>query len=90
MKPESEAWSELRRRAAGCIRPGFADRVIRAARMRATPTFLTQFAWSAATAALCFGAVAVFAGRQPGVPSGDGPGWQEITSAEAAGNGLAQ
>ncbi len=89
MKPEDHAWDELRAKASACLRPGFADRVVRTARgpspvawrqladaassrlrpgfaervLRAAraatemPSFGSQLALSAATAALCLGAV---------------------------------
>ena len=52
MKPESHAWLALNDRAVSLLRPGFADRVLRAAR-EAVPTLASQFALSAATAAIC-------------------------------------
>ncbi len=63
MNPDFEvrSWSRLRARAASQIRPGFADRVVRAARSAAerAPSLLGQLMLSAATATLCFLAVAV-------------------------------
>lgn len=56
MKPESYAWLALNNRAATLLRPGFAERVLRAARVVA-PTLASQFALSAATAAVCLVAV---------------------------------
>ncbi|HVU23935.1 MAG TPA: hypothetical protein VHE13_07400 [Opitutus sp.] len=56
MKPESHAWLALNDRAALLLRAGFADRVLRAAR-EAVPTFASQFALSAATAAVCLAVV---------------------------------
>jgi uncharacterized membrane protein len=52
---ESRAWSQLRSRAASRITPGFADRVLRAARagVEAAPSILGQFLLGAATAAAC-------------------------------------
>lgn len=91
MNPELQAWAKLREHAAGRIRPGFADRVIVAARERAVaaPSFFAQFAFSAATAALCFGAVAFFASHN-GVARADSQSdWQEIASASVADAGLA-
>jgi hypothetical protein len=52
MKPESYAWLALRAHAASLLRPGFAERTLRAARIVA-PTFFSQCVLSAATAALC-------------------------------------
>lgn len=51
MKPEAEAWRQLEERAAAQLRPGFAGRVLQAARP-VQPVFLAQLALSAATAAL--------------------------------------
>eukprot|EP01031_Cornospumella_fuschlensis_P048365 gene48365-59229_t len=55
MKTEPRAWAQLQRHAAAQIRPGFADRVVRAARAgaEAAPTLLSIFTLSAITAALC-------------------------------------
>jgi hypothetical protein len=52
MKPESDAWILLHDHAAGLLRPGFAERTLRAARAVA-PTFGSQCLLSAATAAVC-------------------------------------
>jgi hypothetical protein len=62
MKPENQAWEQLFERAAALLSPNFADRVLRAARagVDAAPSLLSQFALGAATAALCFLAVALF------------------------------
>jgi hypothetical protein len=64
MNPESQAWHELRAAGAGCLRPGFADRVLRAAQVVTGPSLLSQFAFSAATAALCLWAIIFFQGRR--------------------------
>ena len=56
--PTPEAWQQLRLAAVACLRPGFAERVLRAARAAAEmPSFTSQLALSAATAAVCLGAV---------------------------------
>jgi hypothetical protein len=56
--PEVRTWSELYAVGARQLRPGFAERVLRAARAAADmPSLASQFALSAATAALCLGAV---------------------------------
>jgi hypothetical protein len=56
--PTPQAWRELQAAAAARLRPGFAERVLRAARAAVEmPSFSSQLALSAATAALCFGAV---------------------------------
>jgi hypothetical protein len=52
MKPESEAWSALNDYAASRLRPGFAERTLRAARAVA-PTFFSQCVLSVATASVC-------------------------------------
>jgi len=80
MKTEHHAWEQLQHVAAAQISPGFADRVLRVARVgvEAAPTFLSYCALSAATAALCLAAVALFspAGSTDGDKST--PGWQQI------------
>lgn len=58
MKPEAEAWRQLEEHAAAQIRPGFASRVLQAAR-QPRPTFLAQLTVSAATAALFLLAVVI-------------------------------
>ena len=59
MKTETRAWAQLQRHASAQLRPGFADRVVRAARAgaEAVPSLLSIFTLSAATAALCLLAV---------------------------------
>lgn len=52
MKPESEAWLALNGHAAALLRPGFAERTLRAARTIA-PSIFSQCLLSAATAAVC-------------------------------------
>lgn len=52
MKPESHAWIALNDHAASLLRPGFAERTLRAARAVA-PTFFSQCLLSAATAMVC-------------------------------------
>ncbi len=52
MKPESYAWLALSHHASGLLRPGFAERTLRAAREMA-PSFASQCVLSAATAAVC-------------------------------------
>lgn len=52
--PQPAVWQQLQSHAAAQIRPGFAERVLRAARaLPGVPSLLDQFAFSAATAALC-------------------------------------
>src|SRR5262245_23617461 len=56
--PQAQTWSELFAAGARQLRPGFAERVFRAARAAAEmPSLASQFALSAATAAICLGAV---------------------------------
>jgi hypothetical protein len=58
--PTAAAWQQLQTKAVAQIRPGFAERVLRAARaFPGVPSLLDQFALSAATAALCLGAVVI-------------------------------
>ena len=59
MKTEPRAWAQLQRHASAQLRPGFADRVVRAARAgaEAAPSLLSIFTLSAITAALCLAAV---------------------------------
>jgi hypothetical protein len=52
MKPESQAWSALNDRAESLLRPGFAERTLRAARA-VVPTFISQCILSAATGTMC-------------------------------------
>ncbi|ACB75384.1 hypothetical protein [Opitutus terrae] len=52
MKPETDAWFALNEHAARLLRPGFAERTLRAARAVA-PTFASQCLLSAATATVC-------------------------------------
>jgi putative intracellular protease/amidase len=92
MNPESHSWSLLNQQAASRLRPGLADRVLRAARERAEsiPSLFSQFAVGAVTAALCFGALAVLAMHQTASAAvTNQPGWQEIASASNADPGLA-
>jgi hypothetical protein len=56
--PKAETWREFFALGSRQIRPGFAERVIRAAKAAADmPSLGSQFALSAATAAVCLGAV---------------------------------
>jgi hypothetical protein len=82
MKPEHEAWTSLREHGASQIKPGFPDRVLRAARAPApSPLFVAHFAMCAATAAACLAAVALY---QSGVSGDDEDtsiaGWNEIAA----------
>ena len=56
--PQDAAWRQFNAHAARQLRPGFAERVLRAARAAAeVPSLTSQFALSAATAAVCLAAV---------------------------------
>jgi hypothetical protein len=58
--PDAAAWAQLQNHAATQIRPGFAERVLRAARaLPGVPSLFDQFAFSAATVALCVGTVVI-------------------------------
>ena len=56
MKPESYAWVALNERAASLIRPGFAERTVRAAQ-EVAPTLASQILLSIATATVCLTAM---------------------------------
>lgn len=63
--PTPEAWRQLQARGAKQLRPGFAERVLRAARAATEmPSFSSQLALSAATAAVCLAAVLFVQHRQ--------------------------
>jgi hypothetical protein len=86
MNPESKAWDSLRRHANTQIRSGFADRVMRVARqgVEAAPSIFSQFALCAATAALCFMAVAFFGSARPADDNEQSlADWQDIAAATA-------
>jgi hypothetical protein len=92
MKPDNQAWDQLWEKAAAQLRPNFADRVLRAARagVDAAPSMLSQFALGAATAAICFLAVAVFQARNVHEEDKNTiADWQQIASA-ADDSGLLQ
>lgn len=81
---EDRAWSALRARGAAQLRPGFADRVLRAARSAtgAAPSLFGPLVLSAAMAMLCFLAVAVFHSEQVRVQSDRSlADWQNIALA---------
>ena len=81
MKTEDEAWMRLREHAASRLSPGFADRVLRAARERASPLFVAHFAMCAATAALCLVAVLLYHSRASGNDDATSiAGWSEIAA----------
>ena len=81
MKPEDHAWTRLRERGASEISPGFADRVLRAARAEASPLLVAHFAMCAATAALCLAAVLLYHTRVSGDEEASSlAGWSEIAA----------
>ena len=56
--PNEATWDQLSAQASRELRPGFAERVLRIARAAAeVPSLTSQFALSAATAAVCLAAV---------------------------------
>ena len=74
------AWNRLREHAASQITPGFADRVLRAARPRPSPILVAHFAMCAATAALCLAAVALYHSRAAEDDASSLAGWDEIAT----------
>jgi hypothetical protein len=81
MNTEDKAWKSLRDAAASQISPGFADRVLRAARAEAAPLFVSHFLMCAATAALCLAAVAVYQSNASGDEDASNlAGWSEIAA----------
>jgi hypothetical protein len=77
--PEAEVWRQLHEAGAARIRPGFADRVLHAARrIPGVPSFLNQFAFSAATAAVCLLAVAAVHTIQVRESERNLAGWQQL------------
>jgi hypothetical protein len=81
MNTEDKAWMQLREHAASLIKPGFADRVLRAARARPAPLFVAQFAMCAATAAICVAAVAIYGSRLSTDQDAQNlAGWNEISA----------
>jgi hypothetical protein len=84
MKTETRAWAQLQCHASAQLRPGFADRVVRAARAgaEAVPSLFSIFALSAATAALCLLAVTLFntSSRDKAESDFNLAGWQQIAA----------
>lgn len=84
MKTETQAWADLRRHASTKLRPGFADRVVRAARAgaEAVPSLLSIFTLSAVTAALCLAAVTLSNQQAQNAAERDVniAGWQRIAA----------
>lgn len=84
MNPESEshAWRLLQEHAAAQIRPGLAERVLRAAREIAGPSPFSQLAFGAATAALCLMAIAWFQDHHAqGERQQSAASWQQVSLA---------
>lgn len=80
MKPESYAWLALNEHAAALLRPGFAERTLRAAREIA-PTFYSQCMLSAATAAVCLAALVFVHSRQAANETARNlAGWEAIAA----------
>lgn len=81
MNTEDKAWMQLREHAASLIKPGFPERVLRAALARPSPLLVAHFAMCAATAGLCLAAAAIYSAR---MSSGDEvqnlAGWNEISA----------
>ena len=80
MKPEELAWARLREHAESRITPGFADRVLRAARERHSPLFVAHFAMCAATAALCLAAVVLYRAQASVDDASNLASWSEIAT----------
>jgi len=78
--PEAETWAQLQAAGAARLRPGFAERVLRAARkIPGMPSLFNQFAFSAATAAVCVLAVAGIHAVQVRIESDRNlAGWQQL------------
>ena len=92
MNPEPHVWLRMQDHAARQLRPGFADRVLRAARARveAAPSLVSQLLLSAATAAFCFACITLYqthnSARDTARNLAD---WQDIASA-ASDSGIGQ
>jgi len=86
MKTEDQVWTELRRHASAQLRPGFADRVLRAARAgagaEAAPSLLGIFSLSAATAMVCLAVVSLYrsANQNPVERDDIVAGWEKIAA----------
>jgi hypothetical protein len=78
--PAAAEWEQLRTHAAAQVRPGFAARVLRAA--RALPrgaTLVEQFAFGAATAAICLVAAVYLHSRNTRLENERNlAGWQQL------------
>ena len=84
MKTETQAWADLRRHASVHLRPGLADRVLRAAQAgaEAVPSLMRIFALSAATAVVCLLAVTLIGDPAQDAVENDFnlAGWQRIAA----------
>ena len=80
MNPENEVWMRLREHGASQITPGFADRVLRAARAKASPLLVAHIAMCGATAALCLAAVLIYHARGRADDASSMAGWTEIAA----------
>jgi hypothetical protein len=92
MNPEPHVWQQLQSHAAQRLRPGFADRVLRAARagIEAAPSLLSQFLLCAATAAACFVGVALYQAHNSNSDNARNlADWQDFASATSD-SGLGQ
>lgn len=80
--PAAPEWEQLRQQAAARIRPGFAARVLRTARMRAAGApLLEQFAFGAATAAVCLVAAVYLHSRSSRLENERNlAGWQQLAA----------
>lgn len=79
--PSVEAWRQLQSHAADQIRPGFAERVLRAARdfPSNVPSLFGQFALGAATVAVCLAAVVALHSRTARLDEQIAlAGWQQL------------
>jgi hypothetical protein len=79
MNTEHTAWDSLRARGAAQLSPGFADRVLRAARAERVPLFAAHVLMCAATAAACLVAVAFFdAHLRADAAAQQGSSWSDV------------
>ena len=84
MKPESQAWLALEAHAASLLRPGFAERTLRAAR-EAAPTLTSQLLFSMATATVCLAVFAFVHTRSTEVETARNlAGWQQFATQSEA------
>jgi hypothetical protein len=80
MKTEDQAWNQLREEGASLLTPGFADRVLKAAREEEPPVVVSHFAMCLATAALCLAAVVFFRVASSGEDASAVAGWNEVAA----------